>query len=71
METQGKRGHAEAIFSLGVLYEFGGKGVSADYAKALEYYQKAANAGHETAPEKIKDVREKIKDIRKKRWKLF
>ena len=54
------RGHATALYNLGILYEHG-EGVSIDYAKALEYYEKADEAGDEDAPAKIEYLRRKLR----------
>ena len=43
-----ERGHAEAQYQLGLLYEYG-NGVEKDIARAVEYYQKAAEQGHPKA----------------------
>ena len=43
-----ERGHAEAQYQLGLLYEYG-NGVEKDIARAVEYYQKAAAQGHPQA----------------------
>jgi TPR repeat protein len=42
-------GDSDAMYRLGELYEYGGTGVAQDYAKACEYYQKAADAGNSDA----------------------
>lgn len=43
-----ERGHAEAEYQLGLLYEYG-NGVEKDIARAVEYYQKAAAQSHPQA----------------------
>ena len=52
-------GVAEALYNLGLLYEYG-IGVDKDYEKALGYYQQAADAGHEKAPATVEEMREKL-----------
>ena len=47
-ERAAAKGHAGALFSLGVLYDFG-NGVRQDYAKAREYYKRAAAKGNADA----------------------
>jgi TPR repeat protein len=41
--------------ALGILFARG-QGVPQDYAKAREWYEKAAAAGHETAKENLKKL---------------
>lgn len=43
-----ERGHAEAEYQLGLLYEYG-NGVEKDIARAVKYYQKAAAQSHPQA----------------------
>ena len=48
LEKATRRGHADAQFLLGALYQQG-KGVAADYEKAVGLYRKAAEQGHTLA----------------------
>lgn len=43
-----ERGHADAQFYMGVLYEYG-RGVKKDIVKAVQWYRKAAGNGHDNA----------------------
>ena len=45
-------GNASAMYSLGVLYQIG-RGVAQDYAKARDWYQKAADAGNTDAKQAL------------------
>lgn len=44
-----EQGCADAQFTLGIMYEFGDDGVEKDVAKAISWYRKAADQGHEQA----------------------
>lgn len=44
-----KQGYSDAIFYLGQIYEHQGEKLSADYQRALDYYQSIANAGDQRA----------------------
>lgn len=44
LEQKSNQGDASAQYNLGLMYEYG-QGVPQDYAKAMEYYTKAANQG--------------------------
>ena len=46
------QGHANAQYSLGLMYE-DGEGVPQDYSNAMEWYLKAANQGHAKAQHKL------------------
>lgn len=48
-----EKGDKEAQFQLGTCYEFGVNKVPADYATAIQWYQKAADQGHAEAKNKI------------------
>lgn len=52
MQTAAQQGDAKAQFDLGVMC-FRGIGFSKDYLKALEWFNKAAEQGHERAKEYI------------------
>ena len=45
-------GNVNAMFGLGLIYEFG-RGVAQDYAKAREWYQKAADKGNADAKARL------------------
>lgn len=57
-ELAAAAGNSEAMWDLGVIYEFG-KGVTQDYQQARQWYEKAAAAGHATAMERIGVIYEK------------
>ena len=46
---------ASVYYELGIIYEYGGAGISKSYAKAGTYYKKAAELGHDKAKEKMKE----------------
>ena len=53
----GDQGHAASLNELGILHAEG-MGVEADFAKAKEYWQKAAELGCEEAEENLKQLEE-------------
>lgn len=48
-----EKGDKEAQFQMGTCYEFGVNKVHADYATAVQWYQKAAKQGHAEAQNKV------------------
>jgi TPR repeat protein len=46
-------GHAEAQYYLGRVYYYGGRGIRHDYARAAQWFRKAADQGHAAAEYKI------------------
>jgi TPR repeat protein len=50
-----KTGDADAIFDLGSLYSTG-EGVTQDYAKAREWYEKAAAKGNASAKARLEEL---------------
>ncbi len=59
-------GSAKAQYILGEMYQ-DGRGTSRDYAKALEWYNKAKKNGHSNAAAKIKQLRTIIANARLKK----
>ena len=55
MIRAGERGHADAIFYLGILYEEG-NGVEKDRAKAVDLYELAAKKGSSRAADRLKKL---------------
>lgn len=46
LAASARSGSSDALYDLGVLYEYGGDGVVADPARAMGYYRQAADMGH-------------------------
>lgn len=46
---------ASCYYELGMIYEYGGGGISKSYSKAGAYYKKAAELGYDKAKEKMKE----------------
>ena len=46
---------SECYYKLGLIYEYGGNGISKSYFKAGTYYKKAAELGHDKAKGKMKE----------------
>ncbi len=46
---------SNCYYELGMIYEYGGGGISKSYSKAGAYYKKAAELGHDKAKEKMKE----------------
>lgn len=59
-EKAAAKGHAESLYYLGTLYEYG-RGVSKNYTKALEYYENAAYKRYKYAPAKVLELRNKLR----------
>ena len=55
LETKANSGDADAMFQLGVSYAFG-RGAELDLKKALDWLNKAAQAGHPTAGLVLQDI---------------
>jgi len=53
----GERGHVEAQYALGCMYEKG-EGSSADLEKAIEWYTAAASRNHAAAKEALERLRD-------------
>ena len=51
-QKSSKQGNSCALYNLGICFEEG-TGVEQNLAKAIEYYNEAANKGHKTAKEKL------------------
>ena len=47
--------HDKAQFALGHIYEFGKCGLDPDYEKAIQWYRKAAQNGHEAAIQRLRN----------------
>ena len=58
-ERAAKKNNPYALYNLGLLYEYG-EGAPQRYDKALEYYQQATDAGNESAPAKVEELRQKL-----------
>jgi uncharacterized protein YgiM (DUF1202 family) len=48
-ELAASKDHADALFALGNLYRFGGRGVDQDGSRAVDYFLRAARGGDEDA----------------------
>ena len=62
-EKAGELGSVTAMSNAGLLYEYGTTGIHKNWDKALQWYKKAAAAGHEPSKKKIESANANIKKI--------
>jgi TPR repeat protein len=55
-EEAAAQGSTNAMFNLGTFYDYG-RGVAQDYAKAREWYQRAADKGDADARARLEELR--------------
>lgn len=55
LEASAHAGSADALYDLGLLYEYGGDGIAPDLARAMDYYRRAAALGQGGAVYSITD----------------
>jgi TPR repeat protein len=63
-EKAADKGHADAMHSLGEVYEWGRLGVAQDDAMAAEWYEKAADKGDPVAKSSLEQLRNRHKVLR-------